>query len=117
MDRSEALMHLCNHLQGWEDRENTPAGWYFCGDGCLRTLSYECEPITKADWMGEIRRHQEKPPIGLKPRKLHDEERIKAICEAVIRYASNGQLPDKEWIDELADLIEGLHDKIGDDNE
>jgi len=55
----------------------------------------------------------DEPTIGLKPRKLHDDERIKAICEAVIRYASNGQLPDKEWIEELADLIEGLHDKIG----
>ena len=52
----------------------------------------------------------QKPEIGLKPRKLWEEERISDICDAVKRYASNGQLPDKEWIDELADLVEGLHD-------
>ena len=105
MDRSEALMHLCNHLQGWEDRSNTPPLWYFCGDEKLRTHAYECAPITKADWMAEIGRNRGKPPIGLQPRKLHEEQRIADISAAIIRYVAKGNLVPLEWLDELYDLV------------
>lgn len=48
-----------------------------------------------------------KPPIGLMPRKIHDAERAKDICECIIRHV-NADMMDKireEWIDELYDIF------------
>lgn len=61
--------------------------------------------------------HQEKPQIGLIPRKLHDEERIADIATAIIRYIAKSKDIPLEWLDELYDLAEKQRDKIGDGNE
>ena len=48
----------------------------------------------------------EKPPLGLMPRKLHIENRITDILNAMIRYVEVGKnysIPD-EWYDELRSL-------------
>ena len=43
----------------------------------------------------------EKPEIGLKPRHIHDWERLVEIAEAVARFAvSNKAIPDA-WLDEI----------------
>jgi uncharacterized FlaG/YvyC family protein len=47
----------------------------------------------------------EKPPIGLKPRFIHNEQRIHEIVEAMNRYIQvNKQIPI-EWIDEYNELV------------
>lgn len=46
-----------------------------------------------------------KPPIGVKPRWLHDSERLKDILDAIERY-TNDDLPiPKDWVIELRDLF------------
>ena len=46
-----------------------------------------------------------KSPIGVKPRWLHDYERLKDILEAIERYI-NADLPiPKDWVIELRDLF------------
>ena len=46
-----------------------------------------------------------KPPIGVKPRWLHDSERLKDILDAIERY-TNADLPiPKDWVIELRDLF------------
>ena len=107
MNREQALAYIAENMESWDNNEGTPFLWYFCADGVLRTHASECGPIGREDWLLAVKTQ------GLKPRKQWEEQRIKSICEAVIRRAGNGQLPDKTWIEELADLIEGLHDKIG----
>ena len=121
MNREEALKYIATNIEHWGNYNGAPMGWRYAGEFLCNYTAASLSPITRSDWQREkdriallMERIAIKPTIGLKPRKLHDEERIKAICEAVIRRAGNGQLPDKEWIEELADLIEGLHDKIGD---
>lgn len=47
---------------------------------------------------------QEQPPIGLKPRCLFEEGRVKDICEAIIRYKQSKKSVPIEWIEELKDL-------------
>ncbi len=48
-----------------------------------------------------------KPPLGLKPRWLHNEERSVDLAKAIMRYIDAGvALPD-EWIDEWNDIVSG----------
>ena len=54
----------------------------------------------------------QKPPIGLKPRWIHDSERAKEILDAMARYTDANMSIPKKWIDELRDLYENyFHDK------
>ena len=52
----------------------------------------------------------EKPPIGLMPRKLHEEQRMADIASAIIRRVAAGKTVRIQWIDELHDLAENQHD-------
>jgi len=42
-----------------------------------------------------------KPPIGLKPKHIHDMERQIEILSAMKRYVKNGKTIPMEWINEL----------------
>jgi hypothetical protein len=46
----------------------------------------------------------ERPPLGVKPQKLHDELRMIEILEASIRYLKAGDNPPIEWKNELSEL-------------
>lgn len=46
-----------------------------------------------------------KPPLGLKPRKIHDYQRAKDIIIAMERYTEDDQIIPSEWIEELRDLL------------
>jgi hypothetical protein len=42
-----------------------------------------------------------KPPLGLVPRFIRDEARVKEIIEAIARYNEVGKPVPQEWLDEL----------------
>ena len=42
-----------------------------------------------------------KPPLGLVPRYIRDEQRAREIIDAILRYIDNGRPVPHEWIDEL----------------
>ena len=44
----------------------------------------------------------EKPPLGLKPKWLHDQHRQGEILAAISRYLELGKTPPKEWAIEFA---------------
>lgn len=46
-----------------------------------------------------------KPPLGLIPRFIRDEARVKEILEAIGRYNENGKPVPIEWLDELNEKI------------
>jgi hypothetical protein len=46
----------------------------------------------------------EKPPIGLKPRSIHNQERGLEISAAVHRYIAANKPVPREWLLELCDL-------------
>jgi len=48
-----------------------------------------------------------KLPLGLRPRRIHDEERVLAIIEAMRRYVSVGRTVPSEWVVELSLLTGG----------
>lgn len=54
-----------------------------------------------------------KPPIGLKPRWLHDSSRASEILDAIERYTDANMSIPKAWIAELKDLFEAYFGKGG----
>lgn len=46
----------------------------------------------------------ERPPLGLKPRWLHEEHRIQEIEAAMVRYSTEEKEIPKEWKEELLQL-------------
>ena len=46
-----------------------------------------------------------KPPLGIKPRAIHDRERACAILHAMIRYSAAGKTVPSIWRDEVRDLF------------
>lgn len=52
--------------------------------------------------------NDEKPPLGLKPKKLFYEERFDDIINAMHRYIEAKKIIPKEWIVELNELTNNL---------
>lgn len=48
---------------------------------------------------------QEKPPIGLKPRCIHDRLRVRELLGAAASYLDAGKDVPLEWIDEAQELL------------
>lgn len=48
---------------------------------------------------------ERKPPLGLKPRNIFEEERIHEIFQAMMRYRQSHQEIPEEWIAEFNDLM------------
>jgi hypothetical protein len=50
----------------------------------------------------------QKPPLGVPPKWLRQEQRLEELCEAVIRYQQdNLRIPD-DWLEEIRDLASEL---------
>jgi hypothetical protein len=51
-----------------------------------------------------------KPPLGLMPKRFHDErvraERFNEVCGAIARYYDAGLKINIEWIEEYNELVE-----------
>ena len=47
-----------------------------------------------------------KPPLGLKPKYIHDKARVEEILDAMERYSYQRFPIPIEWIEELRGLIE-----------
>ena len=61
-----------------------------------------------------------KPPLGLIPKKFHDEqvkvERFNEVCGAIARYYDAGMKINIEWIEEYNELVESVGRPIEDKN-
>lgn len=47
------------------------------------------------------------PPLGLKPKFIHDEQRLAEIRKAIFRYLDEFVPLDLKWIQEYNDLVKG----------
>lgn len=52
------------------------------------------------------------PPLGLMPKWLHDERRMREILDAMDRYAAAKMPVPVEWISELRDLISAKFSRL-----
>lgn len=46
------------------------------------------------------------PPLGLKPKYIHDKARVKEILDAMERYSYQRFPVPIEWVEELKELID-----------
>ena len=46
-----------------------------------------------------------KPPLGVLPRRIHDEYRLEALSEAISRYVDAQVTIKPEWIEEYNELV------------
>jgi hypothetical protein len=59
--------------------------------------------------LGDVSVCAEKPPLGLKPRKFVDEDRLREVQGAMDRYYYANKPMPLEWITEYNQLVERLH--------
>lgn len=71
-------------------------------DLIIQNHDHGAEEQTKVD----IPRRK-KPPLGLKPRSIHDEERLSEVMGAVARSFAESAIIPVDWTNELLDLIVG----------
>lgn len=50
----------------------------------------------------------EKPPLGVKPAWAVNEERLRDVCAAVVRYKDANEEVPKEWLEELESLTHAI---------
>ena len=50
----------------------------------------------------------QKPPLGLRPKSIVNEHRVKEISEAISRYTSAHYALPLEWIQEYNELVDEL---------
>jgi hypothetical protein len=60
--------------------------------------------------IGSVRGSDTRPPLGLVPKKFHDErvksKRFNEVCGAIARYYDAGMKINIEWIEEYNELVE-----------
>lgn len=68
------------------------------------TVRYVCAKCLKdiEEYIGTAKHTK---PLGLEPRWLHDEMRVKEIAEAIMRYNEVGKPVPQEWLEELNEKI------------
>lgn len=49
--------------------------------------------------------NEQKPPIGIIPRHIHESSRLIDILEVILRYVRADMRLREEWISELGDLM------------
>lgn len=57
-------------------------------------------------------KHVERGPLGLKPRKLHDEQRLQELLAAMTRFTEAGKEIPEAWIVELFTVNKGAQTPI-----
>jgi hypothetical protein len=80
----------------------------FVGECTEVEVNYETLlPVVKISMPKKL---EEKPPLGLMPRNIHESQRIGEILEAMQRYNEAGKPIPAAWVEELRDLNQRQHE-------
>ncbi|MER0468115.1 hypothetical protein ABR330_15870 [Bacillus cabrialesii subsp. cabrialesii] len=63
------------------------------------------------EWQNHLKSQIVEPPLGVIPKWLHDEHRIKDLKAAINRYLDNNHEVSAEWIDEYNLLVKSIKTK------
>lgn len=47
-----------------------------------------------------------RPPLGLTPKRIRQEQRFQEVCAAIARYYDAGKKIPIEWVEEYNELVE-----------
>jgi len=78
-------------MNNWDQLKNTSIPLRFKEDW-TKQLNLAIASHSKVD----------KPPLGLMPKRIHDQHRQGEIMSAITRYLEVGKTPPKEWALEFA---------------
>jgi len=87
-DQIEAVIQWMN---GWNQLKDTSIPLRFKEDWTQKQSVSDQNSTTN-----------ERPPLGLKPKWIHDQHRQSEILSAMNRYLEAGKTPPKEWALEFA---------------
>lgn len=91
------------------DQGYTHSGHYFANESIAELDIVEVIPMDQPESTALSEPPREKPPLGLRPRKIAAESRCLEIIEACKRYLNEGRAPKQEWIQELVDITDYLN--------
>lgn len=86
-------MGLNKNCPWWDDPRCENKRPYGCPDGC---------PL----YHKHLSNCAEKPPLGLKPRREHERERLLEILAAMTRYVEADKAVPLEWRAEMYELLQ-----------
>lgn len=85
------------------------------GDGdCHCTECWEqsgIQLLVDEDKTAQDKSHRKKPPLGITPRKIWLELRMREIIRAINDYCEAKMIVPTEWCDELIDISKELYEK------
>ncbi len=53
-----------------------------------------------------------KPPLGIRPRWVVEEQRLTEIAEGALRYRMAGEIIPMEWLEEAVELTKYLQGRV-----
>ena len=71
-------------------------------------VAFESERASRMPNEVESSPDAEKPPLGIKPRRIHSTERGLDLVECIRRHIYAGKVPHEAWVNEIADIINEL---------
>lgn len=105
-DETELTKKDFNQYVWFYDNENKE---YVLRKKCTGQYAIPVELFDK--WQSHLKSQIVEPPLGVIPRRLHDEHRIKDLKAAINRYLENNQEVSAEWIDEYNLLVKSIKTK------
>lgn len=78
---------------------------YNVSQGMLELVEEEFKCQVEPDNPCSRPEQESRPPLGLKPRKIHNQQRIQEIVAAISRYTEVNKEFPVEWIEEYNDLV------------
>ena len=83
--------------------DNRDFVWYY-PNGAFETEERRQDFEFHAEWYGVPEPPSAPPPLGLKPRSIHDGQRRDGIKEAMLRYMDANKSIPPEWLEEYNEL-------------
>jgi hypothetical protein len=106
-DIDKALSYMCNAIKGTRLYcKNIPKGY----NSTVVILPHLVH-TRKVEIPTEEPKYQ-KPPLGIIPKKLHDERRYSDLCNAILRYNTVNKPVPIEWEEEIRFLEHLYHSEM-----
>lgn len=78
--------------------------WLVCESMLELVEDFKCHVEPDKPWPRPTS-NEERTPLGLKPRNIHNQQRIQEIVTAIFRYTDASKPIPSEWIEEYNDLV------------
>ncbi|MDQ6481606.1 hypothetical protein [Dyadobacter sp. LHD-138] len=82
-----------------------------CSQETAEALAVSFRKIKAISGSNKSSGSSERPPLGIMPRKIWEEQRISVLMETISQYLKSGKLVKEEWVYELNELLYSRTDR------